>query len=113
MRLIFALILTIITEGLVMLALTRSRQWVFCNLLCNCVTNPALNITLNIVVYPLFGTLRSYYIAAVIGELLVFAGEALLYRAMTGEKVKKCIVRSGITNLVSLALGLFLFSRLG
>lgn len=91
-----------------MLALTRSKEWVYYNLLCNLVTNPTLNLTLNFVVYPLFGTFAAYRIGVAIGELLVFVGEAHLYRAMSGEVRSKCYMRSLITNGASFLLGLLI-----
>lgn len=107
MSLLYALFLTIVIEGLVMLALTGSKKWVYYNLLVNLVTNPLLNIALGILW--LFSSNRVLYrVAVAIGEVAIFVGEAVLYRAMTGELRKKCYIRSIVTNGLSFLLGLLI-----
>lgn len=93
-----------------MLALTRSRQWVFCNLLCNCLTNPVLNILLHFVFFPMTGDGMARYAVLAAGEVVVVFVEALLYGAMILESRNECLHRSGVTNLVSVAVGLIVFS---
>lgn len=117
MGLFYALFLTLVIESLVMLALTRSKKWVYYNLLCNLVTNPTLNILL-IVIAKITDNFYEwifesdfniiYYICVAIGEVLVVIGEAHLYRAMTGETRGKCYIRSLVTNGASFFIGLLL-----
>ena len=107
MPLIYALIITIVVEGLAMFVLTRSMKWVRFNLYCNMVTNPLLNLGLYALIY--FGRRNWYDAATVIGEVLVLVSEAVLYRLMTSEKYSRCFIRSFITNALSLALGSIFF----
>lgn len=107
MQLFYALLVTLVIEAPVMFALSRSENWVFCNILCNLVTNPILNITL-LLVLKYTGKSTIYTLCVVIGELLVLFSEMLLYRAMTGEGWGKCFTRSLITNGMSFGIGLLL-----
>lgn len=104
MELLYVLILTIIIEGIVMLIMTRSKKWVYYNLLCNMLTNPLLNLSL----FAMSLTLgkNAYYITLVIGEIIVLFGEAWLYNLMTSEKFKVCFIRSLVTNCCSLLIGM-------
>lgn len=108
-RILIALIITIAVEGVAMLALTRKWKWVYYNFLCNFVTNPTLNFSLMLVSYLTGESLKAYTVALVLGETLVFVGEAHLYRALTGETRLKCYMRSIITNALSLIIGLLIF----
>lgn len=107
MSLLYALFLTIIIEGLVMLTLARSKKWVYYNLLVNLVTNPLLNLALT-VFRRVYRDEYQYWIAVAIGEIIVFNVEAALYRAMTGETWKKCYIRSIVTNGLSFLIGLLI-----
>lgn len=132
---LLALALTVVIEGLVMLVMTRSLQWVRYNLYCNIVTNPLLQVIVRIILlfYRLdygyiykpgsktglaaavglvFGTYfkgdLGYTAIVLVGELIVLFAEALLYRAMTGEKFGRCFVRSLVTNALSFIAGIVL-----
>lgn len=107
MSIVYALFLTLIIEGLVMLVLTRSKKWVYFNFLCNLVTNPILNLVMT-GFWMVFPDEVVYWIVVAIGEIIVVIGEALLYRAMTGETGRKCFIRSLATNGISFLLGLLL-----
>lgn len=77
--LIFAacLVLTILIEGAAILIWFRRRDFVYYSLLCNLLTNPALNLLLFCAVRyfhaPYFGALLALEIAAVLIESLVYA----------------------------------------
>lgn len=107
MKLIYALVLTLCIEAPVMLVVTRSKKWVYYNVLCNLLTNPLLNIVLTIV-WRISRDMGVYHTFVAIGEVLVLFGEAALYRAMTGESLKKCGLCSLITNGASFLLGLII-----
>lgn len=107
MTILYALVLTIVVEDLIMLVLTRSKKWAYYNLLCNLVTNPLINIVAGMV-WLVYMDSWQYTVTVAVGELVVFAVEALLYRAMTGEPNKKCFVRSFVTNGLSFLVGLLL-----
>ena len=102
---ILALVLTVITEGVIMFFLTGSKEWVKYNVYCNFVTNPLLNLVLlgmsylcadmeNAVLRALF----SYYLPVILLEVLVFWGEGRLYFMMTNAPKKYCIRLSSICS---------------
>ena len=127
----YALIITIVLEGALMLLLTRSLKWAQYNLYCNLVTNPILNLCLMFIPYfaarksgfdaagigplsleaPAVMTL-SYNITFIAGEIIVLITEGLLYRLLTKEKYIKCFALSLFTNAFSMAAGL-LFIHFG
>lgn len=100
-----ALILTVVIEAAVMFAMTRSKEWVKFNLYCNLITNPLINLGLMYVTRHAEGL---YYIALLIGELLVLISEWILYKLMSDTNLTKCFVRSFVTNAVSCVIGLVL-----
>ncbi len=102
-----ALLLTIVIEGTVMLALTRSVKWLLYNILVNALTNPLLNLAL-MYVSVFSGKTGLYVICLLIGEIIVIVGEACLYRLLTQDTARRCFIRSLITNLVSVLLGIIL-----
>ena len=102
--LIKALILTVVIEGVVIVMMTKSVKWLLFSVPVNALTNPVLNLCLLLVsVYS--GNLILYITVLVLGELSAVAGEAVLYRAFTGESLKRCFFRSAIANAVSVGLG--------
>ena len=102
-----ALLLTVAIEGIIMLALTRSVKWLLYNILVNALTNPLLNLAL-LYVSVLSGKTGPYVLCLLIGEVIVIAVEACLYRAFTEDTAGNCIGRSLITNLVSVLIGAIL-----
>ena len=130
-NILYALIITIVLEGALMLLLTRSFKWARYNLYCNLVTNPILNLCLMFIPYfaakkigfdatgigplspeaPAVMTL-SYNITFITGEIIVLITEGLLYRLLTKERYSRCFALSLFTNVFSMAAGL-LFIYLG
>lgn len=109
---ILALVLTVLTEGVIMFLLTGSKEWVKYNVYCNFVTNPLLNLALLGMSYlcadmenAALRALFSYYLPVVLLEVLVFWGEGRLYFMMTNAPKKFCIRLSVLTNMVSAAVG--------
>ncbi len=101
---IYALLLTIVVEGIVMLALTRKWRWAYYNFLCNIVTNPLLNLAV-MLIFRITQNYGVYYVCVAVGEVLVLVTEAELYHAMTDEKRGRCYLRSLVTNACSFGLG--------
>lgn len=103
MSLLIALLLTVLIEGIVVLCLTRSFEWVKFNLYCNLVTNPLLNIVL----WVLLPALRvSTGIGVMVaGEIIVVLTETLLYKFMTKAHWNHCALVSLISNLISVLVG--------
>jgi len=107
-NLIFALIATILIEGVVVLLLKRSLKWLYFSALCNMLTNPLLNLALLAILLLTKGAPAVYYVCVGIGECIVVASEYALYRAMTGEKPKTCLTVSLAANAVSFLSGFLL-----
>ena len=105
--LFYALLLTIVIEGLLLLLVTRSKQWVLQSVYCNLVTNPILNLILFFVRSHIGDAAETALIAVL--EISVVFSEALLYRAMSGEKVGKCLLLSLAANAASYLSGLVIF----
>ena len=102
--LIKALLLTLVIEGVVIVLMTKSVKWLLFSILVNALTNPILNLCLLLVsVYS--GNLILYITVLVLGELAAIVGEAVLYRAFTGETLRRCFLRSSIANAASVGLG--------
>lgn len=119
---IFALILTIAVEAIVMWLLTKSKEWCKYNVYCNMVTNPLLNIFVFLFVrisafirtggiflfYFSNNDLYDYYLPMVIGEIFVVIAEMKIYELLTKEKRSLCFKYSLITNLVTAILGVII-----
>ena len=87
--------------------LKRAGRMVYYNLLCNMLTNPLLNLSLYGAV--LLGAGRgTVTVLTVIGEICVVASEYGLYRLMSRESRRLCLVLSIVTNAASYLVGLLL-----
>lgn len=96
------LALSIGIEGALAYAFTRLPTAVYASALCNLLTNPLLNVLL-------FAVLRffpaAYWGALVALELAVIAGEASLYRMLTGMRPGRAALLSVALNAVSYGVG--------
>ena len=106
MELIAALLLTVVTEGLALLLLTRSREWVLWSVYCNLITNPLLNLTLRLF-RPLPGF--RYPIVLAVLEGIVILSEAAMYRGMSRQSVGRCLLCSCLANAASVLIGILVF----
>ena len=89
------LLLTVLIEGAVMLAFTKSRQKLYHSVLVNMLTNPLLNLCL--VLWSAFITLPAvpyYYIALAGLEVCAVLTEAVLYARMRDFGIKKALLAS-------------------
>lgn len=102
--LLSALVLTLVLEGCFIFALTRSRDWLAVSAAGNLITNPLLNV-LNAL---LGGALPQLFLLEA-GAVIV---EALLYRFVLREPVKKAFGLSFLANALSFLLGSALLARL-
>ena len=100
----FALVLTVLTEAVVTLIVTRKRRYVLFNYWCNVLTNPALNLIL-------FGVRRITGDAAdwavAILEIAVLFAECALYNRFDGHRrsIRWYFLLSLLTNAVSFGTG--------
>ena len=100
----FALVLTVLTEGIVTLIVTRKWRYVLFNYWCNVLTNPPLNLIL-------FGvrsiTGDAAYWAVAVLEIAVLFIECALYDKFDGHRRSKhrYFLLSLVTNAASFSLG--------
>ena len=101
----FALVLTCITEGVVVLARYRDPEVLLASILCNVLTNPVLNL-LGGGIYKLYRP--AYYPYLVVAELLVVFIEARIYRKTLKKTKKECLQLSLYANFLSFVAGLII-----
>jgi hypothetical protein len=101
-----ALLATVLLEGLMMLMLFRNWRYFYYILLCNLLTNPAINIILYVVYY-FFPS--AYYSALISLEIIVVLIEARILKLLCGFTVKKSLLVSFVLNAFSYFVGLLLF----
>ena len=100
------LLLTFVIEGAAILVLCRHKKYVYYSLLCNLLTNPAMNLLLALSL-KLFGS-GAYYPALVILELVVVFIEAVVYHYICGFGMKKAMMLSLFLNALSAAAGILM-----
>ena len=98
------LLITAAVEGAVILIVFRRKLFVYYSLLCNLLTNPAMNLLL-LVFSNVYGP-RAYYPALLLLEVAVVAIEAGVYRFLCGFGPRKCVLLSLGLNASSFAVGL-------
>jgi len=108
LELLWALLLTLIIEGAAVLIIFRRAKYVCYSVLCNLLTNPALNLLLALSVN-IFGG-RAYYPLLITSELAVIFIEAAVYRYICGFGTRKSVLLSAVLNALSFAAGLLLFN---
>ena len=106
-ELLIALVMTVLTEGAVILMLTRSWERVQHSLWCNLVTNPTVNLLL-LFLRPVLSSPAERAVIAVL-EIAVVISEAFLYRAMERDPFSRCFFRSLAANAVSFLSGFLIF----
>ncbi len=99
-----SLALTIFAEGLLTAIWFKSGRMVYFSVLCNLITNPALNI-LVIASVSAFGA-AAYVPAAALLEFFAVAAEAYIWKSLCGFSRRGALWTAFITNLLSFAAGL-------
>jgi len=100
---LWSLLLTFIIEGLAVLVIYRRKEYVYYSVLCNLLTNPALNLLLAVSVRVLGGS--AYYPALVVLEPAVVLVEAAVYDYICGFGMRKSVTLSVILNVLSFTAG--------
>jgi len=95
---------TIIIEGLTILILFKRKDYIYYSVLCNLLTNPAMNLALLLSVY-YFGA-NAYYLTLVTAEIIIVFVEAKIYTMLNDFKIKKAIMLSVLLNTLSFLAGL-------
>jgi len=106
LSILLAFLLTVVIECAVILIIFRQKKYVYYCLLCNLLTNPAMNLLLSIFV-SLFGV-RTYYPVIIPAEIAVVFIEAAVYDYICGFGMGKAIKLSAFLNALSFAAGVLL-----
>ena len=93
-------------EGAVIFVLFRRKDFVYYSVLCNLLTNPAMNLLLLISVRMLGENL--YFTLLILAELAVVFIEAAVYKYLSGFRLLKCIALSALLNVLSCAAGVLI-----
>jgi len=101
-----ALLLTIAAEGILMYLWSRRRDWTYYSFLCNCMTNPVVNVAL-LGIYNF--TELGYYGPLAVLEILAWLAEALVYMRLCDFSQGKALAVSLVLNLLSFGAGLVNF----
>jgi len=101
---LWSLLLTIVIEGIAILTIFRRKKYVYYSMLCNLLTNPAMNLLLAASV-TLFGV-GKYYLTLVIAELAVITVEAAVYNYICRFGMRKSLLLSAFLNALSCVAGL-------
>ncbi len=103
-RLLSALVLTIAIESIPLFFCHSRSTWLTAGLLCNCATNPVLNI-LRILFYSLWPDLTALLYLTVILEVAVVFIEAWLYTMLTNTTPTRAVLLSLLCNSLSFFIG--------
>lgn len=104
---ILCLVLTIITEGIVIFVKYGRWDYVYYSFLCNVLTNPILNLLLCILVWALGSEI--YLIALIILEIIVLIVEVYIYRILCKFTKKEALKLSLLLNISSYLIGVVIF----
>lgn len=107
---LFNLLLTILIEGIVIFLLFRKLEFVYYSMLCNILTNPALNLILLLATS--FLGASCYSAALLILESLAILVEAYVLKLLCRFTYKKAIAVSGLMNILSCTAGLLIYGNL-
>ena len=105
--LLSALLLTVAVESIPLLFCKPLKDWLIAGLLCNCATNPVLNIV-RILFYALWQSHTALLCLTVVLELAVVMIEAWLYRLLTDGSRPRCFTLSLVCNGLSVLAGILL-----
>lgn len=99
------LLLTVLIEGALVFLCFRKAGLIYRSLLCNLLTNPALNLAM---LYVLRSAPGFYWIALLLLESAAVLVEALVYRKTTDWSVRRALLVSLLLNGCSCAAGFIL-----
>ena len=104
------LALSIVVEGALLYARFRSVRFCYASLLCNLLTNPLLNLLIQLVLRFSPGL---YWAALVPLEIAVVFAEAYVYRLLCDFSVKRALLISLLLNAASYGAGALFWSVAG
>lgn len=103
------LLLTVSAEGIVISLIYRKKNYFWYSVLCNLVTNPALNLIM-LLCSPYLSRAMGYCLLALL-ELIAVVTEGIIYRALIQKSLTRCILLSLALNAVSFLAGVILLWR--
>jgi len=103
---LWALLLTLAIECAAILIIFRKKEYAYYCVLCNLLTNPALNLLLYLTVI-VFGR-KFYYPVLIPAEVAVVFVEAVVYDYICRLGIVKAVMLSTLLNALSFAAGLLL-----
>ena len=101
------LLLTCTIEAIVCLFLKNKGKWLGAGLICNIITNPAINIIL-LIAGIFTEKLWLIYLLGIILEIAVLFAETALYKLILKESFRKCIAVSAMCNTLSFLSGIII-----
>jgi len=101
------LLITSLVEGLAIFLLYRKWDFTYYSLLCNLLTNPAMNLLLFLAVKTLGSSF--YGTALVVLEITVVLVEAFIYKLLGGLKITRALLLSALLNVLSYLCGLWIW----
>ena len=99
---------TLAIEGVVILVIFRRKKYAYYSVLCNLLTNPAMNLLLAASV-KLFGA-NAYYLTLVLAEVAVVIVEATVYNYVCRFGIRKSVLLSAFLNILSCMAGFLLIT---
>ncbi len=100
-------IITSVVEGAFIYLLFRKRNFVYYSLLCNMLTNPAMNLLLMAAV-KVFGP-GYYFISLLLFEIIAVLTEAYVLGMLGNMKFTKALSVSTLLNIASFLLGITMY----
>ena len=99
-------LITAITEGVVIFVLFKNKNYLYYSLLCNMLTNPALNYLLSTLTN-IFGS-TVYYPGLILLEIAVVIIEAKIYRYLGEFNLRQSLLLSFFLNAITFVIGLLI-----
>lgn len=103
---------TCIIEMIPFLFLKNCSKWIKTSFLCNLITNPIINLILALLTLLVTNNVIFILIAIAL-EIAVIIFEAFIYYNVLDENMRKCIILSILSNILSFGVGLLLSNALG
>lgn len=101
------LLMTSFVEGAAIYLLYKKRDFVYYSLLCNLLTNPAMNLFLLIGVKTLGSSY--YWLCLAILEIIAMLAEAYIYQMLGGLKISRALLLSAFLNSSSFLFGFMIW----
>lgn len=102
------LLLTLSAEGIVIFLIYRKLRYVWYSVICNLLTNPALNLIMLLCAPLLSGSAVLTYGLLALLELAAVTAEGMIYHRLISIGAFRSVMLSLLLNAISFALGVML-----